>query len=99
MCKETAKANAEGSCEMAKARGTMCEGKETVCKVVAKGGWNATRKRPCTRIEKAMAVMRDVCKKVAESRRLATGGHVQGSNRVWGDGGRLCEAREVLVVR
>ena len=34
--KEIAKANAEDSCEMAKARGAMCEGKETVCKEIAK---------------------------------------------------------------
>ena len=35
--KEIAKANAEDSCEMMKARGTMCKGKEAVSKEIAKG--------------------------------------------------------------
>ena len=32
-------------------------------------------------------------------RKQATGGHVKGSSRAWGDCGRLYEAREVLVVQ
>ena len=58
MCEETAKANAE-SFEKGKARGNMCDGKETVCDEVAKGEWNAPQKRPCARNDRAMAATRD----------------------------------------
>ena len=35
--------------EVAKVRGTVCEGKEDVCKGVAKGEWKATGRRPCAK--------------------------------------------------
>ena len=70
--KEMAEANAEDSCEMAKARETMCEGKETVCKEIAKGEWDATRKWPCARNDKVVAVMRDHLQRGCEKAQQAT---------------------------
>ena len=89
MCKELAKANVKDSCEMAKARGTMCEGEETVCKGIAKGEWNATRKQPCARDDKVIAVIRGHLQEGCENAKLAAGSHVQGSSRAWGDRRRL----------
>ena len=71
---EIANAKAEDSCGMAKVQGTMCEGKRTVCKGIAKGKYNATRngrvqkrqgdgchKGPFARREKAKAGNRRPC--------------------------------------
>ena len=74
---------------MAKVQGTMCEGKGTVCKVIAKGKWNATRNGRVQETTRRRLSQGTICEKgKGESRQQAA--LCKGSSIVWGDGGSKC---------
>ena len=78
-------AKAEDSCGMAKVQETMCKGKGTVCKGIAKGKWNATRNGRVQETSRRWLPQETICEKgKGESWQQAA--LCKGSSIVWGDG-------------